>query len=190
MHSSGFFNSKLVTEDAQLLADAASDIVIALAGRMDFCAIQRVAGPATGATKLAEAIHVAINNNGGKCLWASPEKVGEGPDKKMVFTDSEKFPQPGEAVLLCEDVLTTGGSVDLAASAVVSAGATVLPFVVVLVNRSGLDEVSGKKIISLINRPMPIWSPGKDTCELCAVGSEAIRPRQPAENWARLTGTY
>ena len=90
-------------------------------------------------------------------------------------------------MVLCEDVLTTGGSVDLASTAVTNAGGTTLPFILVLVNRSGLKEVSGKKIIALIDRPMPTWAP--DECPLCKEGSEAIRPKGPPE-WARLNDSY
>ena len=87
--------------------------------------------------------------------------------------------------MLCEDVLTTGGSVDLTIDAVESSGGAVMPFILVLVNRSGLTEASGKKIITLINRPMPMWIP--DECPLCREGSEAIRPK---DNWARLNASY
>ena len=61
------------------------------------------------------------------------------------------------------------------------------PFVAVLVNRSGLTEVGGKKIVALIDRPMPMWTP--DECPLCKAGSEAIRAKG-SENWARLKATY
>ena len=82
-------------------------------------------------------------------------------------------------------MLTTGGSVDRAATAVTNAGGIVLPFLLVLVNRSSLTEASGKKIVALIDRSMPMWTP--DECPLCKDGSEAVRPK---DNWARLNATY
>ena len=88
---------------------------------------------------------------------------------------------------MVEDVLTTGGSVDLTAEAVTNAGGVVLPFVIILVNRSGLTEVNGKKIVALIDRPMPMWTP--DECPLCKQGSEALRPKG-TENWDRLNAEY
>jgi hypothetical protein len=54
------------------------------------------------------------------------------------------------------------------------------------VNRSGLTEVNGMKIVALIDHPMPMWAP--EECPLCPQGSEAIRAK--GENWARLTAAY
>lgn len=105
--------------------------------------------------------------------------------KSMVFTDEDLGILPGQTVLLCEDVLTTGGSVDLTATAVTNAGGIVLPFLLVLVNRSGLTEAGGKKIVALIDRPMPMWTP--EECPLCKEGSEAIRPK---DNWAALNAAH
>ena len=93
----------------------------------------------------------------------------------------------GEVILAVDDVYTTGGSVGLMTKAVVDAGGDMLPLIVVLVNRSGKTEVDGVKIISLVNRPMPIWEP--EECPLCKVGSEAIRPKSK-ENWARLNASH
>jgi orotate phosphoribosyltransferase len=89
-------------------------------------------------------------------------------------------------VLFCEDVLTTGGSVELAEDAVLENGGIVLPYILVLVNRSGLTEVNGKKIIALINRDFPKWTP--EECPLCKEGSEAIPPK--GDNWELLKLTY
>ncbi|MBX4210806.1 hypothetical protein KW783_02420 [Candidatus Parcubacteria bacterium] len=89
---------------------------------------------------------------------------------------------------MVEDVLTTGGSVELVSKSILAARATVRSYVGVLVNRSGLKDVDGKKIIALITKEMPMWDLAD--CPLCKQGSEAIRPRQPAENWARLNAPY
>lgn len=177
----------------------------------------RVVGPAMGAITLAHGIAAAISMirrrfMAPNCLCAFAEKmvmyrvisqqsgtesiveadklaqgdlivVVEKP--KMVFRRTTV--KPGEKVLLCEDVLTTGSSVDVTAQAVTAMGGIVLPYVAVLVNRSGLTEVSGKQIVALIDRPMPTWTP--DECPLCKQGSEAIRPKGK-ENWARLNAKY
>jgi orotate phosphoribosyltransferase len=103
----------------------------------------------------------------------------------MIFSDEESGLLPGKSILLCEDVLTTGGSVDRAAIATTKAGGIVLPFILALVNRSGLTEVSGKRVVALINRSMPIWEPGD--CPLCRQGSEVMRPK---ENWGALNAVY
>lgn len=183
-HSSGFFNSRLVISDEALLLDAASDLLELLAniGEAEGLDVDVVVGPQTGATKLSELISIVVQEYTGEdCLWASPAKSEIDGKKSMVFSSIDLALLRGQSVLLCEDVLTTGGSVDLASDAVTKAGGIVLPFILTLVNRSGLTEVNGKKIIALIDRSMPMWQP--EECPLCKDGSEAIPPK---DNWARL----
>ncbi|MEK7551789.1 MAG: phosphoribosyltransferase family protein [Patescibacteria group bacterium] len=187
-HSNGFFNSELVMEDPILLDKAARALLNLLEQNgLRLFEVARVVGPAMGAITLAHdlARHISRERLSGLCLRAYTEKAAEGETKLMVFKKTTI--RPLEKVLLVEDVLTTGGSVNLSATAVTDAGGIVLPFVAVLVNRSGLDEVDGKKIVALIDRPMPMWAP--EECPLCTQGSEAIRPKG-TENWARLNASY
>ena len=189
-HSNGFFNSKPIIGDERLLNEASSDLVNYLfieREYFDIDIVDRVVGPATGATLLAKGIAQSISLRRERpCYWASPEKEGEGPDKRMIFRDTKVLPE--ERILLCEDVITTGESVALTAYAVAKAGGIVIPsYILILVNRSGRAEVGGRKIIALIHHPMPTWIP--DECPLCKQGSEAIRPKG-AEEWKRLNATY
>lgn len=186
-HSNGFFNSRLVIPDEVLLRDAASDLLeLFVQQGGDVSKVQVVVGPQTGATKLAELVSNRVTAlTRGECFWASPAKNESEEQKSMAFNDEDLGLLPGQSVLLCEDVLTTGGSVDLAAIAVTNVGGIVLPFILVLVNRSGLTEASGKKIVALIDRPMPMWTP--DECPLCEKGSKAVRPK---DNWPRLNASY
>lgn len=187
-HSNGFFNSRLVIPDEALLSLAASDLVDSLVLQgVDIAHIECVVGPQTGATKLSELIalqRMARTKN--PCTFASPAKYEKGGVKSMVFSNSDLALLPGRTVLLSDDVLSTSGSVDLAAEAVVNAGGIPLPWVLVLVNRSGQKEIHGRKIISLIDHPMPMWTPGE--CELCKQGSKAIPAK--GENWALLNAVY
>ena len=183
-HSNGFFNSRLVIPDEVLLRDAASDLLELLGNsdEIDGFEVDIVVGPQTGATKLAELISRQTQHyQDYPCHWASPAKNEQQGQKSMVFSDGDLRRLPGRMVLLCEDVLTTCGSIDLTATAVTNAVGIVLPVILALVNRSGLTEVSGKKIIALIDRPMPMWTP--DECPLCRMGSEALRPK---DNWPQL----
>lgn len=188
-HSNGFFNSRLVIPDESLLCDAASDLLELFENQGgNIYKIQGVVGPQTGATKLSELLYqLLVERTQSVLFWASPSKKECDGKKSMIFNDEDRGLLSRHSVLLCEDVLTTGGSVDLAATAVSNAGGIVLPFLVVLVNRSGLTEVNGKKIVALIDRPMPMWTP--EECPLCKDknSSEAIRPK---ENWDRLNASY
>jgi orotate phosphoribosyltransferase len=194
-HSSGFFNAECVMEDPTLLDTACFDLVNMLqdAG-LDLTTCNKVVGPAMGAITLTHSLAAAVNFarpftdqnslNPNHCLRAYTEKA-EGPHGRFVMEFRRTTIRKGEVVLLTEDTLTTGGSVDDVATAVVSSGGVVLPFVAVLVNRSGKMEVSGRKIVALVDHYMPTWHP--DECPLCKAGSKAVYPK---ENWALLNAEY
>ena len=186
-HSNGFFNSRIVIAEDPLMREAASDLIgLFVENGGDIDKVDIVVGPQTGATKLAEYMSDEIGIRRGRtCRWASPAKVGEGKNKRMLFDDPEHRVMPGDVVLLCEDVLTTGGSVELASDACSAEGGVILPFILMLVNRSGLAQTGGKQPVALIDRAMPMWEPAE--CQLCQQGSEAIRPK---ENWAALNAAY
>lgn len=185
-HSSGFFNSELVMEDPLVLDEATRNLVESAKchfwKRGWFKNPLRVVGPAMGAITLA---HDLARHFGSycECRRAYTEKSDDGAT--MVF--SRTTISRGEHVLLCEDVITTGRSIELSLQAVERAGGIVLPLVLALVNRSAFTEVSGKKIIALVDHPMPVWKPNE--CPLCAQHSEAIRPKYIG-NWERLNAVY
>jgi orotate phosphoribosyltransferase len=185
-HSDGFFNSRLVIPDEILLDEAVSDLLELLFYSVgDISVIEGVVGPQTGATRLAQLFSSKISKITGNCFWASPAKSGEGKGKTMIFNEGEKKLLPNKQVLLCEDVLSTGRSVALTSKAITEARGNNFSFIVVLVKRSGLTEIDGKKIIALINHPMSMWEP-KD-CLLCRKGSVAVRPK---DNWVLLNAFY
>lgn len=183
-HSNGYFNSRLVIDDDELLYEAGADLLEKILDiDPHIVSVTCVVGPQTGATRLAELLSQHIMSAPGKwCSFASPTKTEEDGHRRMVLTRKEQDTVCGEKILLCEDVISTGGSVELTARAVTRAGGTVLPYVLVLVNRSGLTKVNGRRIIALTDRPLPMWEPSE--CPLCAGGSEAIF--SPKDNWARL----
>lgn len=188
-HSDGFFNSRKIIPDEKLLLDAALDLLELFVQKGgEISVIDGVVGPQTGATKLSELISSALLSVYKKemCFWASPAKHEENGVKSMVFMDQHiPFFFSPQRILPCEDVLTTGSSVTLAIDAVRAHRSTMLPFVLVLVNRSGLSEVEGKKIIALIDRPMPMWK--ASDCPLCKAGSDAIPAK---DNWDKLNANY
>lgn len=184
-HSNGFFNSRPVIANEELLREAARDLIEKLKQiDFDFTDVDRVVGPQTGATKLAEVLSEEIAAvRGYPCAWASPEKQGEGDERRMVFTDTTVL--PGERILSADDVLTTGGSVGLVEYAVEQEKASVLSLTLALVNRSPHTHINGKPVIALINKSMPMWPP--EECPLCKQGSDALPAK---DNWDKLSSEY
>jgi len=192
-HSSGFFNSGLVTEDPCLIRDACADLVGAVAEEISLAPITHVIGPALGAIVMSHCMAMSIQRfKLGQCLSSFTEKVvdTDGTVRMVLKRSSLGSKTLGERseILVVEDVLTTGGSLEHTIEAVTQAGGHAAPVVAVLVNRSGLKTVrGGRKVISLIDKHMPVWEPAD--CPLCLQGSEAIRPKDAA-NWARLNSDY
>jgi len=187
-HSNAFINSEQVLEDPALLDDACRDLLTLLVEHgLDIEEVDRVVGPAMGAITMAHDMARHIGRARSRpCLRAYTEKeMEDGVVARMVFKRTELA--QGERVLVVEDVFNTGGSVERTAQAIIKAGGVVVPFSVVLLNRSGHTEFDGRKIVALIEYPMAIWAP--DACPLCAQGSEVLLPKQK-ENWERLNASY
>ncbi len=81
--------------------------------------------------------------------------------------------QPGERVVMVEDVITTGLSSQETLAVIRDCGAVPVATACVA-NRSGLDELGGLPLVSLVQPDFPVWSP--EECPLCAEGSAAIKP--------------
>lgn len=91
-------------------------------------------------------------------------------------------------VIVVEDVLTTGKTTLKTIKAVESGGGNVYEKILTLVNRSGMKELAGREIVSLLDLDLAevtihVWR--ADDCPLCRAGSKALRPKQ---NWAKLNG--
>lgn len=187
-HSNGYFNSRRVTTDRELMRQAASDLInlyLRSAGNIEL--VDRVVGPHTGGAVLAKFLAAEIAFRLERpCKWSAAYKTEFHGKKFMAFRDPERIVAPGETVLLCDDVLTTGGSLQLTEEAIHKRRGHTLYHVCVIVNRSGLTHVNGKEITALVHHHMPVWTPGK--CPLCKLGSQAIRPK--GGNWMLLNASY
>ena len=80
---------------------------------------------------------------------------------------------PGERVLLAEDVTTTGGSVKEVLEAVKGMGGDILA-VTAVVDRSGGKAQFGVPYFSLFQMEVTNFDPAN--CPLCAAGSTAVKP--------------
>ncbi len=179
-----FFNSGVVTSNPLRLAEAVRDLFYRLyqAVPEEFRSHpDRFVGCASGAITLAhDAARISTEFPGweGRCALTSFVEKVEGGTMRFLRTS----PAANELVVACEDVLSTGNSLRKLLAEVRKTGATLAPYILALVNRTGETEIDGLDVISLITKKTNIWEPTK--CPLCAAGSLSVRPKV---NWQALT---
>lgn len=131
-----------------------------LAERFKNKGVQTVMGPMTGGILLAH-------------------EVGKALGTRAIFTEREKGKmtlrrgfciKPSERVLIVEDIVTTGGSVQEVVDVVKAAGGEIVG-VGLLVDRSGGKAEFGvpkEDVQALLNLEVPTYEP--ETCPLCKEG--------------------
>jgi orotate phosphoribosyltransferase len=128
--------------------------------------VQTVAGPTTGGIILA---HEVARQLGVRAVYA--ERTADGPGRE--FRRGFRL-NPGERVLVVDDIMSTGGSVQETIDAVNANGAEVVG-VGVLVDRSaGQARFEGLPLIALWDVSIPSYAP--DECPQCAQGVELVKP--------------
>jgi orotate phosphoribosyltransferase len=173
-HSQYYLQSAKVLEDpktAKLLADA-----LAVQIRESGLNIDTVCAPALGGLIAGFALATALDK---RSIFA--ERVNGEMQIRRGFEI-----KPGERVLVCEDIITTGGSALEAARAIEALGGEVVAFAA-LANRgfckrdgSALDRKENcslpenKPLFALADFDFDMYAP--DNCPLCKDGSEAIKP--------------
>jgi orotate phosphoribosyltransferase len=125
--------------------------------------VEAVAGPTTGGIILAFEIARQL---GVKSIFA--EKDGE----KRVFRRSLTL-NPGERILIVDDVLTTGGSINEVITAVKLLEGNIIG-IGVLVDRTQQDIKFDVPLFSCIRSFAITYRPGE--CPLCAAGIPLIKP--------------
>jgi orotate phosphoribosyltransferase len=173
-HSQYYLQSAKVLEDpktAKLLADA-----LALKIQENGIKIDTVCAPALGGLIAGFALATALDK---RSIFA--ERVNGEMKIRRGFEIT-----PGEKVLICEDIITTGGSAMEAAKAIEALGGEVVGFAALanrgfckregseLERKSNCALPSDKPLFALADFNFEMYAP--DNCPLCADGSEAIKP--------------
>lgn len=128
--------------------------------------IDTVAGPTTGGVIIA---HEVARQLGVRAVYAERNEAGKG----RVFRRGFQV-RPGERVLVVDDIMSTGGSVEETIAAVQGAGATVVG-AAVLVDRSGGTALAGGiPHFALWEVAMESYEPG--SCPQCAAGVPLRKP--------------
>lgn len=136
-----------------------------LAGAVRDLGIDTVAGPTTGGIILA---HELARQLGTRAVYAERDDDGKGRVFRRGFHLGA-----GERVLVVDDIMTTGGSVQETIGAVRSAGAEVVG-AAVLVDRSAGAAKLGVPLFALWSLDIPTYSPAE--CPLCARGIAPVHP--------------
>lgn len=188
LHSGAFFNSDPIMHDFFFLNVVAQKFTAILAS-MGYSTkeIQRIIGPAMGAILFAHHLGgVVSHENGIYCPSGFAEKsFDENGNKIMIFNRCKV--NPFEKNQICEDVITTGGTVERTIDAIEKLESMVSEFILTLVNRSGLKEIRGRKIIALFDKHLPNYKP--EDCVYCKMGSVALRAKE-GNNWQLLHQHY
>lgn len=157
-HGSVYVNKDAVIAHPEILATLCQDIAFNFVDSD----VEVVAAPATGGIALTQWVaHYLFVATGQTVLAVYAEKENEG----LVFKRQYGPMLSGKRVLLLEDIVTTGGSLEKLISAVRSNEGIVVG-AGLLWNRGGVEFPF--PTLSLVNKTYPSWTP--EECELCRQG--------------------
>jgi len=158
-HSSGYMQCALVLQhprDAEALGAA-------LAERFQGGRVQAVLSPAIGGIVIGQEVGRAL---GVRAMFT------ERQDGTMTLRRGFTI-QPGERVIVIEDVVTTGGSTRETIEVARAAGADVVG-AGAIVDRSGGKQQVDVPFHALATIDLPAYQP--DTCPLCLAGQPVVKP--------------
>lgn len=158
-HSAQYMQCAQVLQHPAFAAELGQELAASFQGQ----GIQTVIGPAMGGILVAHEVGRAL---GTRALFTERENG--------VMSLRRGFSlEPGEQVLVVEDVITTGGSVKEVIDVVRAQGGIPVG-VAVLVDRSGGKVDFGLPLTSVLKLDIQTYEP--DACPLCAQGIPAIKP--------------
>jgi orotate phosphoribosyltransferase len=153
-----------VTELCRMLADAGR----AAAGAAD---INVVVGPTTGGVLLAYEVAKQLGVRG---FFAESVTTADGTSHRE-FRRGFRI-EPGEKVLLVDDVVTTGASLLEMIPAIEASGGELVATAVIVDRSATLDELTSPatgrayRANALWSLNIPTYEPGPDTCPGCEAG--------------------
>ena len=168
LHSPGYLQSALVLqypEDAEMCGEALAERVRAYvgAGGLEASGPHAVLSPALGGIVIGHEVARAL---GVRALFA------ERQEGRLVLRRGFAL-EPGERVLVVEDVVTTGGSTRETIDVARAAGALVIG-AAAIIDRSGGRQTLDVPFAALATVALPTYQP--EACPLCAQGTPAVKP--------------
>lgn len=159
LHSPGYLQSALVLQhprDAEACGAALAELVRGQAP-------QAVLSPALGGIVIGQEVGRAL---GVRAIFA------ERQDGKLTLRRGFSL-EPGERVVVVEDVVTTGGSTRETIEVARAAGAHVTG-AAAIIDRSGGQQNLDVPFAALASISLPAYDPA--ACPLCAQGTPAVKP--------------
>ena len=148
-----------------------------------------VAGPTTGGVILA---FETARQLGTRSIFAEEVRADDGGTRRE-FRRGFAI-EPGERVLLVDDILTTGGSLLAMIPAVEAMGGEIVACMV-MVDRSGgratlTSPTTGRTypLQALWQLDLPTYEPGPDSCPRCAAGDPLVAPGSTGTSAGAGTG--
>lgn len=160
LHSPGYLQCALVCQDPVACAKLCAELAQSFNG----VKVDAVIGPAMGGIVLAYEMARALGARG---IFTERDEAG-----KMTLRRGFAI-QPGDQVLVAEDVMTTGGSAAEIVEIAERIGARVVG-VVSLVDRGGAKRFEGRRVASALKVELPTYTP--DQCPLCRQGLPVVKP--------------
>ena len=128
--------------------------------------VETVAGPTTGGIILA---HEVGRQLGARAVYAERDEDGRG----RAFRRGVRL-RRGERILVVDDIMSTGGSVDETIAAVRDAGGEVVGVAVLADRSGGAARIDGIPHIALWEVSMTSYAP--ESCPQCAAGIPVRKP--------------
>ena len=127
--------------------------------------VEAVVSPAVGGVALSQwVVYHLTELTGREVLAVFAEKVGESK-KEFGFSEGCGDFLAGKRVLITDDILTTGGSIDAVRKAATDAGGVVIGVGILWLRAKEKVEMD-IPFFALINKTFPVWTPAE--CPLCA----------------------
>jgi len=159
LHSSSYLQCARALE----LASDAEDFGKMLADRFRGTEITTVASPAIGGLIIGYAVAQSL---GGRFIWT------ERRDGMMTLRRGFKL-EPGEKILVVEDVITTGGSTRECVASLKQNGGEVVAAASIIDRSNGTANV-GVPRVSLVKIDVPTYK--LEDCPMCERGEETSKP--------------
>jgi orotate phosphoribosyltransferase len=176
-HSDAYLEKFAVLSDPAATSELCGFWAGQYRGPADEPTVDLVAGPTTGGVILAFETGRQL---GTRAIFAEEVKGGDGPVRRE-FRRGFRI-EPGERVLLVDDILTTGGSLLAMIPAVEAAGGEIVGCAV-MVDRSGgtgalASPATGRRyhLSALWVLDLPTYEPGAESCPRCAAGEPLYAP--------------